>query len=141
VEQAGLAHAVWLPGARNDIAALMQAFDVFALSSIAEGTPVTLLEAMACGLPVVSTRVGGIPDLVTDGVNGRLVPARAPAALADALAAYACEPGLVRLHGTAARQRIVERYSIAAMLSAYLGLYDRLTAAKTIHKVSEPCAE
>lgn len=141
VKQAGLEHAVWLPGARNDIAALMQAFDVFALSSIAEGTPVTLLEAMACGLPVVSTRVGGIPDLVTDGVNGRLVPARDPAALAGALAAYAGGPELVRLHGAAARQRIVERYSITAMLSAYLGLYDRLTATKTIHKVSEPCAE
>jgi len=132
VKQSGLEHAVWLPGARNDIDALMRSFDVFALSSIAEGTPVTLLEAMACGLPVVSTRVGGIPDLVTDGVNGRLVPARQPAALADALAGYADRPDLVRVHGAAARQRIVERYSIAAMLSAYLGLYDRLTATKTI---------
>jgi sugar transferase (PEP-CTERM/EpsH1 system associated) len=142
VSAAGLGHVVWLPGARNDIAALMQSFDVFALSSIAEGTPVTLLEAMACGLPVVSTRVGGIPDLVLDGVTGRLVPARQPAALADALAAYAGAPELVQLHGAAARQRVVERYSIGAMLAAYLALYDRLTATKTkLNKAIEPCAE
>jgi sugar transferase (PEP-CTERM/EpsH1 system associated) len=142
IERAGLGDAVWLPGARNDIAAIMRHFDVFALSSIAEGTPVTLLEAMACGIPVVSTSVGGIPDLVPDRVAGRLVPARDPGALAGALAEYAADPELVQRHGAAARQRIEQRYSIDAMVAAYTDLYDRLAAAK-IHpnKVITPCAE
>lgn len=143
VEEAGLADAVWLPGARNDIAAIMQRFTVFALSSIAEGTPVTLLEAMACGLPIVSTRVGGIPDLVPEGVAGALVPASDPGAMADALAGYVVDAERVRREGAAARQRIEGRYSIHAMLSAYLDLYDRLTGAKTkLNKtIEEPCAE
>jgi len=142
VAQAGLTDVVWLPGARNDIAAIMQGFDVFALSSIAEGTPVTLLEAMACELPVVSTRVGGIPDLVPEGVAGALVPARDAGALADALAVYARSPELAKRHGATARQRIEQRYSIDTMLAAYLGLYDALLGAKTkLNKVIEPCAE
>jgi len=140
--QAGLGDVVWLPGARNDIAAIMQHFDVFALSSIAEGTPVTLLEAMACELPVVSTRVGGIPDLVPEGAAGALVPAKDAGALADALAVYARSPELAKRHGAAARQRIEQRYSIDTMLAAYLGLYDGLLGAKTkLNKVIEPCAE
>jgi sugar transferase (PEP-CTERM/EpsH1 system associated) len=143
VEEAGLLDAVWLPGARNDIAAIMQRFSVFALSSIAEGTPVTLLEAMACGLPVVSTRVGGIPDLVPEGVAGALVPAQDPAALAAALAGYAADPERVRREGVAARRRIEQRYSIQAMLSAYLALYDRLTGVPTPLNtaIEQPCAE
>lgn len=143
IEEASLAGAVWLPGARNDIAAIMQRFTVFALSSIAEGTPVTLLEAMACGLPIVSTRVGGIPDLVPEGVAGTLVPAADPGAMADALAAYVLNAERVQREGAAARQRIEQRYSIHAMLSAYLDLYDRLTGAKTkLNKaIEEPCAE
>jgi glycosyltransferase involved in cell wall biosynthesis len=120
----------------------MQHFSVFALSSIAEGTPVTLLEAMACGLPVVSTRVGGIPDLVLDGETGMLVPPRDPQALAAALAQYATNPGLLRAHGASARQRVESRYSIGAMLAAYLALYDRLAGSKTnTTKAIEPCAE
>ncbi|WP_036171747.1 TIGR03088 family PEP-CTERM/XrtA system glycosyltransferase [Massilia sp. 9096] len=143
VEQAGLADLVWLAGARSDIAAIMQRFSVFALSSIAEGTPVTLLEAMACGLPIVSTRVGGIPDLVPEGVAGALVPAQDPAALAAALAPYVTDPALAQRQGAAARQRIEQRYSIQAMLSAYLSLYDRLTGVKPPFNepIEQPCVE
>ncbi|UUZ51377.1 glycosyltransferase [Massilia sp. B-10] len=83
----------------------MRTFSVFALSSLAEGTPVTLLEAMACGLPVVSTAVGGIPDLVQENVTGLLVPNRDSAALATALAVYANDPALARHHGAAGRAR------------------------------------
>jgi sugar transferase (PEP-CTERM/EpsH1 system associated) len=142
VEAAGLADVVHLPGARTDIAALMQHFSVFALSSIAEGTPVTLLEAMACALPVVSTRVGGIPELVLEGETGMLVPPRDPQALAAALAQYATNPELLRAHGAAARARVESRYSLEAMLAAYLALYDRLAGSKTnTKKAIEPCAE
>lgn len=142
VTDAGLDEFVLLPGARHDIAAIMRRFDVFALSSIAEGTPVTMLEAMASGLPVVSTAVGGIPDLVQEGETGFLVPTRNPKALAAVLGRYAAQPQLARQHGARARVRVEQHYSMAAMLSHYLALYDRLVLTKTTpDKASEPCAE
>lgn len=141
-EAAGIADAVWLPGARNDIAEVMQQFSVFALSSIAEGTPVTLLEAMSCGLPAVATRVGGIPDTIADNVTGMLVPPNDPGALARALAFYATQPELRRRHGAAARERVERHYSMAAMVAAYTDLYDGLSGTRNnLSKASEPCAE
>ncbi len=141
-EQAGVADLVWFPGARNDIPELMRSFDLFALSSIAEGTPVTLLEAMACGRPVVATKVGGIPEVVQIGVNGALVPAANPQALADALARYVDDPARVTQHGAAARATIERHYSVAAMVGAYTALYDQLCNSKTTFKeITQPCAE
>lgn len=129
-------------GAHADVAAVLGGFSLFALPSIAEGTPVTLLEAMASELPVVASRVGGIPEVVTDGANGTLVPAGDPEALAQALAAYVRNPSLAAAHGRAARERIEHSYSMAAMLGAYLGLYDRLCKRKTtLHQAITPCAE
>jgi sugar transferase (PEP-CTERM/EpsH1 system associated) len=140
--QAGVADLVWFPGARNDIPELMRSFDVFALSSIAEGTPVTLLEAMACGRPIVATAVGGIPEVVQDGVNGALVPAGNPQALADALALYVDNRPRVAAHGAAARERIERHYSVAAMVGAYTALYDQLCNSKTtLKEITQPCAE
>jgi sugar transferase (PEP-CTERM/EpsH1 system associated) len=129
VAQAGLQDAVWLPGARADVAELLHGFDVFALPSLAEGTPVSLLEAMACGLPSVCSNVGGIPEVVTDGVHGLLAPVEVDA-LADALARYAQDPAMRARHGAAARERIEEKYSMDAMLRAYMALYDGLLARK-----------
>ncbi|XYJ10754.1 TIGR03088 family PEP-CTERM/XrtA system glycosyltransferase [Telluria sp. B2] len=141
-QDAGVLELTWFPGARNDIPELMRSFDVFALSSIAEGTPVTLLEAMACGLPVVATKVGGIPEVVQDGVNGALVPASNPQALAEALDLYAADPARVGAHGAAARLNIERHYSVAAMVGAYTALYDRLSNTKTTPRgITEPCAE
>jgi glycosyltransferase involved in cell wall biosynthesis len=115
---------------------------VFVLSSIAEGTPVTLLEAMACALPTVCTRVGGIPDLVAEHHTGQLVPARDPQAMAQALASYVEAPLLAKEHGIAGRRRVEARYSIDAMLASYMALYDRLLASKTtLNQAIEPCAE
>jgi glycosyltransferase involved in cell wall biosynthesis len=139
---AGLQDCVWLAGARSDVAPVMRSFDLFALSSIAEGTPVTMLEAMASSLPVVSTAVGGIPDLVLDGITGRLVPASDPQAMAEALAAYVRSPALARTHGAAGRERIEQKYSIAAMLATYVDLYDGLCKTNTpLQEVTQPCAE
>ena len=138
----GVADLVWFPGARNDIPELMRSFDLFALSSIAEGTPVTLLEAMACGLPVVATAVGGIPEVVQDGVNGALVPASDPQALAAALGLYAADPDRVAAHGAAARTNIERHYSVAAMVGAYTALYDRLgKRTNNLNEITQPCAE
>jgi sugar transferase (PEP-CTERM/EpsH1 system associated) len=130
VDALGLSNAVWLPGARSDIAALLHSFSVFALPSLAEGTPVSLLEAMSCGLPVVASRVGGIPEVVDDGAQGLLVPVGDVEALAQALARYAGDPELRAAHGRAARARAQERFSMRAMLAAYGALYDGLRQQK-----------
>ncbi len=129
VERAGLGDVVWLPGARADVADLLHSFDIFTLPSLAEGTPVSLLEAMACALPVVASNVGGIPEVVVDGEHGTLVPLDS-AALAGALARYVRDPALAHRHGQAARARIEDKYSMDAMLAAYGGLYDSLCRQK-----------
>jgi sugar transferase (PEP-CTERM/EpsH1 system associated) len=141
-QDAGVADLVWFAGARNDIPELMRSFDLFALSSIAEGTPVTLLEAMACGVPVVATAVGGIPEVVQDGVNGALVPASNAPALAEALGRYVDDRARVASHGAAAREKIERHYSVAAMVGAYTALYDQLCNSKTtLKEITQPCAE
>ena len=142
VASSGLQDRVWLAGARADVAPVMRGFSLFALSSIAEGTPVTLLEAMASGLPVVSTAVGGIPDLVADGANGVLVPPSNPEAMAQALAAYVRDRALAQAHGAAGRVRVERQYSMQAMLEAYLALYDGLLQSKNkVNEAITPCAE
>ncbi|MBK4734278.1 TIGR03088 family PEP-CTERM/XrtA system glycosyltransferase [Noviherbaspirillum pedocola] len=130
VADANLQDAVWLAGSRTDIPELMRDFDVFALPSIAEGTPVTILEAMATGLPVVASKVGGIPEVVDEGATGLLVPPSDARSLAEALAVYARDPALAARHGAAGRQRVERSNSIAAMVSGYARLYDALRATK-----------
>ncbi|MDN4038031.1 TIGR03088 family PEP-CTERM/XrtA system glycosyltransferase [Massilia sp. YIM B02443] len=142
IDAAGLGGSALLAGARADVAPAMRGFSLFALSSIAEGTPVTMLEAMSSSLPIVSTAVGGIPDLVQDGAMGKLVPPSNPQALADALAGYVRDRALARSHGAAGRAHVERRYSMRAMLDAYLSLYDDLRRSKIkSHKAITPCAE
>lgn len=142
IELAGLQDSVYLAGPRSDVADTMRSFSLFVLSSIAEGTPVTLLEAMATGLPVVATAVGGIPDLVPDGEAGTLVPPRDPQSLARAMAAYVTDRARARRHGLAGRDRVEQQYSMHAMLDAYVGLYDTLRQTKIkLEKAITPCAE
>lgn len=130
VTAAGLDNVVWLPGARSDIVELLHGFSVFALPSLAEGTPVSMLEAMACALPVVASDVGGIPEVVEHGKHGSLVPPSDRDALAAALAQYVLEPDLLRRQGDAARAIIEQEYSLSKMLAAYSGLYDFLCHQK-----------
>jgi sugar transferase (PEP-CTERM/EpsH1 system associated) len=130
VLELGLADSVWLPGARADIAAILRTFSVFALPSLAEGTPVSMLEAMACGLPVVASRVGGIPEVVDEGVQGLLVPVGDVGALTNALARYAQDTNLRASHGRAGRARVEDRFSLRAMVAAYGALYDKLCRNK-----------
>jgi sugar transferase (PEP-CTERM/EpsH1 system associated) len=138
----GLRHCVWLAGARTDVAAAMRSFSLFVLSSIAEGTPVTLLEAMATELPVVATRVGGVPELVQDGVTGTLAPAGDPGRMAQAMLGYVMNPARARSHGLAGRARVEQDHSIAAMLDRYAALYDELCKTKTtLEEAITTCAE
>jgi glycosyltransferase involved in cell wall biosynthesis len=91
-------------GFRDDVVTLLRASDVFVLSSYLEGMGTSILDAMAAGLPVVATRVGGIPEVVTDGETGLLVPPRDPAALAEALARLADDAALRASWGARGRQ-------------------------------------
>lgn len=125
IDGAGLAAQCWLPGARDDIPALMAGFDVFVLPSLGEGISNTILEAMACGLAVVATAVGGNPELVTVD-TGILVPSADPTGLAAALARYAADPALRVAHGQAARERIETRFALSVMIERYHSLYMEL---------------
>lgn len=130
LEAAGAAALAWLPGERRDVPTLMQSFDVFVLPSLGEGISNTILEAMATGLPVVATRVGGNPELVEQGVTGTLVGAEDPRALADALATYIGDADRRRVEGARARQRAEERFSIGSMVAGYLAVYDAVLARR-----------
>jgi glycosyltransferase involved in cell wall biosynthesis len=122
----GIAGRVTFTGARSDTPDLMRTFDLFALPSVNEGISNTILEAMASGLPVVAGRVGGNPELVVDGATGALYDPADPAALESALWLYLTDPDLRRAHGRAARDRVVQNFSLEAMVQRYLGLYDEL---------------
>jgi len=117
-----------LLGKRLDIPFLLSGFDIFVLPSIAEGLSNTILEAMAAGLPVVATRVGGNPEMVDDGVTGALIAPRQPQRLAQALTAYVGDPDLRARHGKAGRQRATDKFSLERMVDAYRNLYVSSTA-------------
>lgn len=117
IERAGMAGRVALPGMRSDVADLLQAADVVCLPSNSEVMPISLLEGMSCGLPAVGTWVGGIPECVRDGIDGFLVPPRAPAILAEKLAMLARDPVLRHRLGEQARARMLERFSPQACVA------------------------
>jgi sugar transferase (PEP-CTERM/EpsH1 system associated) len=129
IAELGVADRVRLLGECRNVPEVLAAADVFVLPSIAEGMSNTLLEAMAAGLPVVATRVGGNPEMVEDGVTGRLVPIRDPGTLREALTAYVDDPHLRAVHGKASRQRAVECFSLERMCRDYVDLYRRLLPA------------
>jgi sugar transferase (PEP-CTERM/EpsH1 system associated) len=127
---AALAARVHLVGERGDVPALLRACDVFCLPSLAEGISNTVLEAMATGLPVVATAVGGNRELVVDGETGRLIPASDPAALAAALQPLVSDAGLRRRWGAAARCRACEQFSLEAMVRRYAACYTEVVAGR-----------
>ena len=128
LDGAGLRKFAWLPGERTDVADILRGLDCFVLPSLAEGISNTILEAMACGIPVVATRVGGNPELVDDGITGRLVPAADPEAMAGALVDYLHDPALAQRHGSAGRQAVLQRFGLDRMVESYRSLYDDLLA-------------
>ena len=122
----GIGDITWLAGARSDVPEVMRALDIFALPSRAEGISNTILEAMASGLPVVATDVGGNAELVAAGETGALVPAQDPHAMAHALLRYTADAALRQSHGTAGRQRVESNFSIDNMVVRYTRLYEQL---------------
>jgi glycosyltransferase involved in cell wall biosynthesis len=128
--QNGLSHRVELLGARADVPNLLARSEVFVLSSRSEGFPVSVLEAMAAGLPVVATDVGGVREAVEDGETGFLVPAADSEALAGALDRLLVDGELRRRLGAAGRARALSRFDVSRYRAAYGELYwERLNAS------------
>jgi glycosyltransferase involved in cell wall biosynthesis len=115
-----------LLGHRDDVPRLLKASDVFALSSTYEAAPMSILEAMASGLPVIATGVGGVPDLVADHTTGLLVAPSNPTAMAEQLTILAADPALRRALGEAGLQRQRDRWSAGEMVEGYAGILRRL---------------
>lgn len=132
LEQGGALASSWLPGARDDIAAVLRGIDVFVLPSLNEGISNTILEAMATGLPVIATDVGGNPELVVAGETGTLTPPSDSTALAAAMAFYAEEPAQAGRHGRAGRARAEQHFGLKTMVDAYLRLYDDLYQSRVV---------
>jgi len=122
----GLQERVRFLGVRADVADILRASDVFVLSSRWEGNPMSVMEAMAAGLPVVSTAVGGVPELVQEGATGLLVPSEDAGALAQAMQALVDDPVRRQAMGAAARQHAVAHFDIRHTVRGYEQLYESL---------------
>ncbi len=128
IREAGLDKWVHLLGMRQDIPQILSISNLFILPSLGEGMPNSILEAMAAGLPVVASNVGGNPEVVVDGETGILVAAAEPAPLADGILKILQNPDLAVQMGLAARKRAEEIFSVDKNVSSYEQLYEQLLA-------------
>jgi glycosyltransferase involved in cell wall biosynthesis len=124
----GIGRRVLLTGFRNDVREIMPSFDVMAFSSLYEGLPVALLEAMACGVAVVATSVPGLVEVLADRQNALMVPARSPEALADALCYALRNPEARRALSASGRDLFRKRYTADRMVEHYAAVYRELMA-------------
>jgi len=122
----GIAGWTWMPGAMNDVPAVLRALDLFVLPSLNEGISNTILEALASGLPVIATGVGGSPELIDDGVTGALFTPGDVEALTGLIVQYAENPALCREQRDAARAAALERFDLGGMVRRYQAVYDEL---------------
>jgi glycosyltransferase involved in cell wall biosynthesis len=122
----GLEDRVHFLGIRKDVPSILRAAKVFVLTSKSEGAPLTLLEAMAMGLPVVVTAVGGMPEIVRDGIDGLLAPREDANAIASALIRLLKNPTAASVMGASGAQRILEHFTIDRTVERYYRLYTRL---------------
>jgi sugar transferase (PEP-CTERM/EpsH1 system associated) len=123
----GLGDSVRFVGFRSDVQRLLPAFDLFVLSSHEEGLPISLLEAMSAGRPVVATAVGCIPELVSNGERGLVVPPRAPENLADAILKLLSDESACARYGEAGKRHVESRFSVSEMINRYEALYRQAT--------------
>jgi glycosyltransferase involved in cell wall biosynthesis len=126
----GLAREVHFLGQRLDVPDLLQAMDIFVLPSYSEGVSLALLEAMAAGLPVIATAVGGTPEVVTDGETGLLIPPRDSDALAGALERLLVDPGWAKEMGARARGHVEANYSLDRFGRELNAIYEELIEKK-----------
>ena len=126
VRELGLTGAVHFRGQDPDAASELDAYDAFCLPSLIEGLPIALIEAMATGLPVIATAVGGVPEVISPGDNGLLVPPKDPAALAAAIRQLAGDPQLRAHLGARARETAAKDFDISGSAAQYERLYHEL---------------
>jgi sugar transferase (PEP-CTERM/EpsH1 system associated) len=129
LDRAGVSDLAWLAGERSDVPEVMRGLNCFVLPSLAEGISNTILEAMASGLPVIATQVGGSADLVVDGKTGELVPAADAECMAQSIVRLSKDTDRARVMGRAGRSEVERRFSMGAMLEAYKGVYDKLLSS------------
>jgi sugar transferase (PEP-CTERM/EpsH1 system associated) len=144
----GLGSRVRFLGNRGDVDRVLAALDVFLLTSVSEGLPNSVLEAMASGLPVVATDVGGLQELVDHGVTGLLAPTKDAGALAAAVSALASDPARRQRMGAAGRSKAQSEFGLRRMLDEYERLYLELAGRRAatssglpLDKTATPCAE
>jgi len=125
-EDLSLGDRVCFLGERMDVAGCLAACDLFVLSSETEGLSLTLLEAMAAGLPIVATAVGGNREVVVEGETGLLVPAKSPQALAHAIRCLLCDPARLLRMGRAARAQVEKEFDMRQVVVKYETLYREL---------------
>jgi sugar transferase (PEP-CTERM/EpsH1 system associated) len=130
LHEAGLSKLAWLPGERVDVPDVMAELDCFVLPSLAEGISNTILEAMATGIPVIASEVGGNTELVLDGETGITVPAGDVDALAAAILSLSCDPQRSTAMGLAGRKRVEEKFSLPVMMMKYQSMYERLLSER-----------
>jgi glycosyltransferase involved in cell wall biosynthesis len=126
VRQFGIETRVHLLGNRTDVPEILGASDVFALASDWEGNPLSVMEAMAAGKPVVATAVGGVPDLVEDGWTGSLAPRGDADALAGAITGMIERPEYRLAMGLQGAEKALEHFDVSSMSHSYERLYDQL---------------
>jgi glycosyltransferase involved in cell wall biosynthesis len=119
---------VVIPGFRADVLSLLKGVDLFVMSSETEGLGTSLLDAMAASKACVGTRVGGIPEVIDDGVTGLVVPPHDPVALAAAIVRLLRDPGLRARRGEAGLERVAAEFSVERMVKATLAAYERAFA-------------
>jgi glycosyltransferase involved in cell wall biosynthesis len=132
----GIESTVRLLGERSDVADLLETAEIFVLSTRSEGLPLSILEAMAAGLPVVASNVGGVPELVIDGETGLLVPAGDPRSLATAIERLLEDPPFAGRLGDAGRSRVAEHFDLGAVRQAHFDLYSDLLATRGLPRPS-----
>ncbi len=135
VRQLGLQQRVTFLGERHDVPDLLAKASMFVLPSLVEGISLTLLEAMATGLPVIATVVGGNPEVVRDSETGLLVPKQQPAAIAGAVLMLVDDHNLCLRLGTAARKRVDQCFEVGAMIQHYERLYTSRVPRSTLQAV------
>ena len=132
IQALGLSGSVRLAGERQDVPQLLAAADAFVLASASEGHPVSVLEAMAAGLPVVASRVGGVPEQVSDDETGLLVEPGDPNQLAAALSRLTADASLRRRLGAAGRARAEHAFDLDPFRRAHVALYSRELARRRL---------
>jgi N-acetyl-alpha-D-glucosaminyl L-malate synthase BshA len=123
IDKLDLRKNILVTGYRSDVAAMMNCADALVLCSETENAPLTILEGMSCGLPIIATNVGGIPEQVQDGENGFLVPVKHPEEIAEAALKLNADEKLISRMGENARKTVLERYTKDKVLKQYIDVY------------------